>query len=159
MVRTGADVATCLPRTTLAPLPSRVDPRGGAVGAPPAVRSRCSSSRCTSIGVSASTPALLHGEGHAKRGRVRAGAPPLPPADPAAQHDIAHLSQTLVELQREREQIQELKQLAMAAGGMSTPLLGLKGGVLRNLSMGGRGDGAVGALQPLPTRLDPSALS
>ena len=40
--------------------------------------------------------------------------------DPAA-HDILQLNQTLLELQREREQIAELKQIAMAAGGMGAP--------------------------------------
>ena len=81
--------------------------------------------------------------------------------DPAA-HDIVQLNHTLLELQREREQIAELKQLAMAAGGMGAPLLGMKGGVLRNLSSGGSGpvlgSGTNVALHPVPTRLDPSSL-
>ena len=61
-----------------------------------------------------------------------------------------------------RLSVAELKQLAMAAGGLGAPLLGMKGGVLRKLSSGGSGpvlaSGANVSLHPLPTRLDPSSL-
>ena len=79
---------------------------------PDPVRARCSASHLgTSLGVSASVPLLpagLVGGGGARSGRGAkgprlgmGGGAPMPPADPAAAHDITHLSQTLIELQRE----------------------------------------------------------
>jgi hypothetical protein len=182
------EAAACLPKTLLKPLPGRggSGSAAAALARSRALQSSCSFSHCASLGVgsmtSASTPALhgyaakgggSGGGGGGGRGcRVRAdgggsGGVGVSSGscsgayDPAA-HDIVQLNQTLLELQREREQIAELKQLAMAAGGMGAPLLGMKGGVLRNLSSGGSGpvlgSGATVALHPLPTRLDPSSL-
>ena len=178
------EAAACLPKTMLKPLPSRGGSGGGAAAQARsrALQSSCSFSHCASLGVgsmaSASTPALHGyaakggGGGGGGGGRARAygggsGGVGVSSGscsgayDPAA-HDIVQLNQTLLELQREREQIAELKQLAMAAGGMGAPLLGMKGGVLRNLSSGGSGpvlsSGANVSLHPLPTRLDPSSL-
>ena len=184
------EAAACLPKTLLKPLPgrggsgSRGGGGGGGGGGARALQSSCSFSHCASLGggpmsttTSASTPAL---HGHGARGgggggrgsRVRAdgggsggggvSSSSCSGAYAPAAHDIVQLNHTLLELQREREQIAELKQLAMGAGGMGAPLLGMKGGVLRNLSSGGSGpvlgSGTNVALHPLPTRLDPSSL-